>query len=137
MRFLLRAAAARSPAAWDEVSVVLTDHAGMRAVNREFLGSDDTTDVISFRYPPRPGAPDTRPSGEIIVNVEQACASGPSWGGWQRELALYLAHGVDHLSGADDDSPVRRRRMRRRELRWLQAARKAGYALSGRHSWSR
>ena len=36
-----------------------------------------------------------------------------------RELALYLAHGCDHLTGADDATPAGRARMRRRELGWL------------------
>jgi ssRNA-specific RNase YbeY (16S rRNA maturation enzyme) len=35
------------------------------------------------------------------------------------ELALYIAHGFDHLSGADDDTPARRAAMRRTEMRWL------------------
>ena len=39
-------------------------------------------------------------------------------GGLQR----LLAHACDHLSGADDADPHARRRMRRRELRWLQKA---------------
>jgi rRNA maturation RNase YbeY len=130
VRFLLRTAAGEgSDEVWSEISVVLTDHAGIRAVNREFLGHDDTTDVITFRYPALPGETPSLPSGEIVVNVEQARACGPAWGGWQRELALYLAHGVDHLSGADDDTPARRRRMRRRELGWLRAAHEAGHRL--------
>jgi len=43
-------------------------------------------------------------------------------GGPDRELALYLAHGCDHLAGADDATPRQRAAMRRRELRWLRAA---------------
>ena len=35
------------------------------------------------------------------------------------ELALYIAHGLDHLSGADDATYEGYRTMRRRELRWL------------------
>ena len=38
------------------------------------------------------------------------------------ELALYLAHGVDHLTGADDHEDDGFRRMRARELRWVAAA---------------
>jgi ssRNA-specific RNase YbeY (16S rRNA maturation enzyme) len=72
--------------------------------------------------------------GEIVVNVERAAEAGP--GHWPRtrgdrsaiarELALYIAHGCDHLCGADDASRVDRLRMRRRELRWLRAAERDG-----------
>ncbi|MBQ3810327.1 MAG: hypothetical protein II839_05855, partial [Kiritimatiellae bacterium] len=37
------------------------------------------------------------------------------------ELALYLAHGFDHLAGSDDATAAGYRAMRRRELRWLAA----------------
>jgi len=42
------------------------------------------------------------------------------------ELALYLAHGIDHLTGATDDSPLARRRMRTREMNWVRSAERRG-----------
>ena len=46
------------------------------------------------------------------------------WRGWSpdNELLLYVAHGMDHLSGADDADDADDAgymRMRRRELRWM------------------
>lgn len=104
---------------------------GIRRVNRDVLGRDDVTDVISIAYPPAPG--DTPGwNGEVIVNIERAVVSGRRLGRrrgagasrWTpaRELALYIAHGCDHLADEDDDTPDARRRMRRRELRWLKEA---------------
>jgi ssRNA-specific RNase YbeY (16S rRNA maturation enzyme) len=46
---------------------------------------------------------------------------GPQHDGADAELALYIAHGFDHLSGADDNTPARRAAMRRTEMRWLAA----------------
>ena len=44
-------------------------------------------------------------SGDIIINLEQAVEEGFKRQGAEYELALYLAHGIDHLSGATDDTP--------------------------------
>ena len=108
---------------WGDISVVITGHAGIRAVNRVHLGHDEVTDVISFRYDPVPGEADAC-DGEILVNAERAVERAAQAGRWSasRELALYIAHGMDHLAGADDATPAERMRMRRRELRWLRAA---------------
>ena len=106
--------------AWEGLSVVLTDDALIRRVNQEFLNHDEPTDVISFAYPALPGQ-EGEASGEIFVNVQQALRLGPRYGGPARELALYAAHGCDHLSGADDSTPIERRRMRDRECRWLRS----------------
>jgi len=106
--------------AWEGLSVILTDDALIRRVNQEFLSHDETTDVISFAYYALPGQ-EGEATGEIFVNVQQALRLGPRYGGPARELALYAAHGCDHLSGADDTTPVERRRMRDRECRWLRS----------------
>ena len=110
--------AADSETAWGEVSVVLTDDEVITQTNREFLGKDRPTDVISFRYDPVPGE-DNKATGDLIVNVECALREGPAHDGPDAELALYIAHGFDHLSGADDDTPQKRAAMRRTEKRWL------------------
>jgi len=62
--------------------------------------------------------------GEIIVNVEQALRARhrPDWSPNQ-ELALYIAHGIDHLHGSTDTNPRECQRMRRRELRWIRQTR--------------
>ena len=109
---------------WNEVSLLLTDDAGISRVNCEYLHRDGPTDVMSFRYEPLPG--EEAFCGEIIVNVQRAWEKGPAYGGVSRELALYIAHGCDHLTGETDRMRRGRVRMRRRELRWLEEAGKAG-----------
>jgi ssRNA-specific RNase YbeY (16S rRNA maturation enzyme) len=64
-------------------------------------------------------------SAEIFVNVERAVVTAQKRNGWSasKELALYIAHGCDHLiSGENDANAAERMRMRRRELRWLREA---------------
>ncbi|MBC8206615.1 MAG: rRNA maturation RNase YbeY [Kiritimatiellaeota bacterium] len=105
---------------WGEVSVVLMDDAGITQPNREFFGKTRPTDVISFRYDPVPGEEDGA-TGDLLVNVECALREGPAHDGADAELALYIAHGFDHLSGAEDDTPQKHAAMRRTEKRWLEA----------------
>jgi len=105
---------------WQEVTIHLLDDAGIAPVNAAILAHAGATDVITQRYAAIPGEPDGL-VGELFVNVERAVLAAPRRAGWSRdrELALYLAHGFDHLTGADDGTPAERARMRRRELRWL------------------
>lgn len=100
------------------MTLLLTDDEGITATNREFFGKNRPTDVISFRYDPIPGEEDGA-TGDLIVNIECAIREGAVRDGADAELALYIAHGFDHLSGADDDTPARRAAMRRTEMRWL------------------
>lgn len=102
---------------WDEISIALLDDAGITPVNALHLDSPRSTDVISFAYEPiRPGS---GWCGEVLINAEMALREGCARGDVSKELALYLAHGCDHLGGADDKTKDERSRMRRRELRWL------------------
>lgn len=132
--FLDQAARPKVEPPWSEVSVVLTDDAGIVPVNRTFLDHARTTDVITFTLLPVPGG-GAGTCGEIHLNVQRALEEGARRGGSTAlttdnasdELALYLAHGCDHLTGANDRTLMQRRRMRRRELLWIQRARRAGF----------
>ncbi len=118
--FLMGKASRLIPARrWNDISVVIADHELMRSVNREFTGDDCTTDVLSFCMPPMPGEPEFY-SGEVFVNAEIALERKAK--GFARELALYIAHGCDHLMDEDDSDEASRKRMRNRELRWLREA---------------
>ena len=103
------------------VTLILTGDDGIRCINAGVFGRDSVTDVITCSYDPVPGVePDAE--AELVVNVQRAVARArPGWPA-SRELALYIAHGCDHLTGADDATPDAAARMRRRELRWLREA---------------
>ena len=113
---------ARAGGVWHEVAVHLVRDAESDAMHRAIMGIAGATDVITQAYdaipPEEPGL-----YGELFVNVDQARRAAPRRSGWSiaRELLLYVAHGMDHLSGADDHAPADYARMRRRELGWLRA----------------
>ena len=99
------------------------------AAHRAANGAEGATDVITLPYAATPLAP---ARAELVVcpavALRAAAARDPAtllpeeralpWGA-DAELALYLAHGLDHLAGSDDDAPAGYRAMRRRELRWI------------------
>lgn len=111
--------------AWHRISVILVDDRQIRRIKRDHFGRDEITDVIALPYRHVPGSPDAS-RGDVFVNIACARLFGRRFGGPARELALYIAHGLDHLAGATDGTARTRRRMRRRELRWVAMAAKRG-----------
>ena len=102
------------------ITVILQDDAFSAEVHEAINGAKGPTDVITQRYDAMPGEAEGV-YGELYVNVDQALRVAPKRRGWSpvKELLLYVAHGMDHLSGADDLKPRDYDRMRRRELNWL------------------
>jgi probable rRNA maturation factor len=107
---------------------VLVDDAGITQTNREYFKKDRPTDVISFRYDPIPGE-DDKLTGDLVVNVDRAMQEGLERNDINYELALYIAHGFDHLTGAEDDTPEKHKKMRTTETAWLRAAKKEGVLI--------
>lgn len=91
------------------LTVVLSDDAHLRELNREYLGIDQPTDVLSF--PAFETDPDSGEAylGDVIISVPraemQARASGHSL---EAELQLLVVHGVLHLLGHDHAEPEAR-----------------------------
>ena len=119
-KFFAERSAARSGLMFREVTVVLQNDEESDMAHRSIMDVAGATDVITQGYDAMPGEAEGV-YGELYVNCERAVSAAPSRNGWSpaKELLLYVAHGMDHLSGADDHSPGDYVRMRRRELRWL------------------
>jgi len=102
-----------------EVSVLFTDNASIREINRDNRDIDAPTDVLSFpigEYPV-PGVFDTleeeQPEvfhpetgelmlGDIVISVERVVSQAEEFGhSEERELGFLLAHSVLHLCGFD------------------------------------
>lgn len=103
------------------LSVAVVGRRRMRRLNREHLGHDWDTDVLSFDL-----GCDRRAGhieGEIVVSydmgqrVSRRRARSPAARERElrRELALYVTHGILHLAGYDDATPAAARRMHARE----------------------
>ena len=109
------------------VNVCFVDDEEIRALNRDYLGHDYVTDVVTF--PMRServgveGDPlDDELLGEVVVSVDTARRYSEDRGtDFPHELSLYAIHGTLHLLGYDDAAPADRRKMRRAERRYLEA----------------
>lgn len=79
--------------------------------NREFLGHDYYTDVITFDYS-RHG----RISGDVLISLDTVASNAEAVGdSYQRELLRVIVHGVLHLCGIDDKGPGEREIMEMHE----------------------
>ena len=118
--FFAEKSSARIGVPFRAVTVILQDDAFSAEVHLAINGAEGATDVITQRYDAMPGEAEGV-YGELYVNVDQALRVAPKRRSWSpaKELLLYVAHGMDHLSGADDLKPRDYDRMRRRELNWL------------------
>ena len=113
------------------LDVLLVGERASAAAHRAANGAEGATDVITLPYAATPLAP---ARAELVVcpavALRAAAARDPAtllpeerrlaWSA-DLELALYLAHGLDHLAGSSDAIAAGYRAMRLRELRWLAA----------------
>ena len=105
-----------------ELSVVWTDDAGIRPLNRRWLGRDRATDVLSFPMGEGAAFADTSGAllGDVVVSLESALriarrrSTSPD-----RIVAHLLAHGLLHLLGHDHVGSARRRALMRATERAL------------------
>ncbi len=99
-----------------ELSLAIVDNETIHAVNRDFLGHDYPTDVISFVLDESSGVLE----GEVVASAETAIQEAAKFG-WnaEDELLLYVAHGTLHLVGYDDQTPRAKAAMRERERHYL------------------
>jgi probable rRNA maturation factor len=140
-------AAARAPEP-GAVTVVLTDDQELADLNREHMGIDGPTDVLSFpmlppetflrKDPDDPGPRPPKPArssggsrthiGDIAISVERAVEQAEQGRGGQTgdvnwspadELLLLATHGTLHLCGWDHAEPAEEGAMRALEKRLL------------------
>lgn len=95
-----------------ELSIVLTDDARLQQLNRDYLGIDAPTDVLSFpasETDPETGA---RYRGDILISMPRAQAQADAAGqALESEVQLLVVHGVLHLLGHDHGDPEEKARM--------------------------
>ena len=99
------------------LSIILLDGRRMRALNRQALGHDYITDVITFDLLSVKGP---RIEAEIYICLAEAERNARTYGEpLERELSRYIAHGILHLLGYDDATEKQRNLMREQEDRLL------------------
>ncbi len=107
----LREAGGRSLRSLGKITLVLVSDRRMAELHQRFMQISGPTDVLTFQH------------GEIIISVETARRQAREFGtSTDREVRLYIVHGLLHLSGLDDRQPAAAQRMRTVQTRILRAA---------------
>lgn len=94
------------------LTVVLTDDDQLHSLNREYLGVDAATDVLSF--PADETDPETGLAylGDILISVPRAASQAEAAGhALEAEAQLLAVHGVLHLMGHDHAEAGEKARM--------------------------
>ena len=108
-----------------ELSILLTDNEGIRALNRRYLDRDRPTDVLSFPmwdFNSELRTPNSELIlGDVVISIEKARKQAEELGvTMDEELSRLLVHGILHLFGFDHEkSSKEAQRMKKEEERLL------------------
>jgi len=83
-----------------EVSILIVSDAKIAKLHQQFMNERGATDVITFQH------------GEIFISAETAERNARRFrSSFERELRLYLVHGLLHLHGFDDGTAAGAKKM--------------------------
>lgn len=132
VRAWLTSVAACEGYAIDGVGYIFSSSERMLDMNRQFLGHDYYTDVITFEYGDRKRT--CAVSGEVFIDTETVADNARLYGSTeQEEMLRVIVHGLLHLCGQKDKSPTAAKRMRAKENRYLRLWRKSYASPSSPH----
>ncbi|NOY99409.1 MAG: rRNA maturation RNase YbeY [Chloroflexi bacterium] len=95
-----------------ELTILLTDDAQVQTLNRDYLGIDAPTDVLSFPAHERDPETGSVYLGDIIVSAPRAAKQAQTGGHpLEAEIQLLVVHGVLHLLGHDHAEAGEKARM--------------------------
>lgn len=93
-------------------SCLVTGDSELRRLNRDFLGKDYPTDVLSF-----PALDASAGLGEMAISAVRARAQAGAFGhSIENEICILMLHGLLHLQGMDHETD--RGQMKRAEGHW-------------------
>ena len=93
---------AESADADSDMTIVLTDDAQLHELNREYLGVDAPTDVLSFPADEDDPESGVHYLGDILISIPRAKKQAKAAGHpLEAEVQLLVVHGTLHLLGHD------------------------------------
>ncbi len=93
------------------VSYKFVDDEGILACNRQFLGHDYYTDIITFDY-----SEGDKIAGDIVISLDTVRTNAEQFNQpYERELHRVIIHGILHLCGINDKGPGEREIMEQNE----------------------
>lgn len=98
-----------------EVGYMFVNDDKILEVNREYLGHDYYTDVITFDYDE-----DDVVSGDVIISLDTVASNAHLFNKtYEDELYRVIIHGILHLCGINDKGPGEREQMEAAENKAL------------------
>jgi len=95
-----------------DLTIVITTDAQLQELNRQYLGIDSPTDVLSFPSGEVDPESEALYLGDILISYPRALAqAGAAGHPVQAELQLLVVHGALHLLGFDHAEEVEKARM--------------------------
>ena len=102
-----------------EMNYIFCDDEYLLGINRQYLGHDYYTDIITFDSREDPASKHL--DGDIFISVDTVRANGEEYGeGFEREIMRVVAHGLLHLCGEDDLTEAQQKKMRAAENKALE-----------------
>ena len=101
----------------EQINYVFCSAQHLLEMNRQFLGHDYFTDIITFDYSElREGFV----AGDIFIDIETVADNARLYGASRREEMLrVIVHGLLHLCGQKDKTPRANKQMHRKEDKYL------------------
>ena len=98
-----------------EVGYMFVNDDKILEVNREYLGHDYYTDVITFDYDE-----DDVVSGDVVISLDTVASNAHLFNKtYEEELYRVIIHGILHLCGINDKGPGEREQMETAENKAL------------------
>lgn len=98
-----------------DLKFIITNDEEIKKINKEFLGHDYPTDVISFRI-----NEGKEIEGEIYISIDTVKCNSKIYGSTvDKELLRVMIHGVLHLIGFNDENNKNKRKMKEEEDFWI------------------
>jgi probable rRNA maturation factor len=95
-----------------DLTLVISSDAQLQELNRQYLGIDAPTDVLSFQADELDPETGRRYLGDVIISYPRAQAQAQAGGhAASDELQLLVVHGVLHLLGHDHGAPQEKEAM--------------------------
>jgi len=95
-----------------DLTVVISNDAQLQELNRQYLGIDAPTDVLSFQADELDPETGRRYLGDVIISYPRAQAQAETGGhAVPDELQLLVVHGVLHLLGHDHGVDAEKEKM--------------------------
>ena len=90
-----------------KLGILLCSDREIAGYHKKYLNVSGPTDVISFG-----GVEKGQPDGNLVISLDTTARQAKEYGNsFEYELLFYIAHGLLHLLGWEDETKVQREKM--------------------------